>query len=91
MKYLLPLLILLGTQYTHAQNKRKLLPSDVYRLKSIGDAHVSPEGKWICYTLSSVDSTKDKRNSDVWMVSWDGQQTIQLTNSADSECITERK
>jgi dipeptidyl aminopeptidase/acylaminoacyl peptidase len=66
-------------------SKRPLKPSDVYLLKSIGGATVSPDGKWVAYTLSSVDTGKDKRNSDIWMVSWDGQQTVQLTNSEEGE------
>jgi len=68
-----------------AQNKRPLRPTDVYLLKSIRDASVSPDGKWVAYTLSSVDTGKDKRNSDIWMVSWDGEQTVQLTNSGEGE------
>lgn len=77
--------MLIVAQTLQAQSKRKILPSDVYRLQNLSDAQVSPEGGWIAYVLSSVDSTKDKRNSDVWMVSWDGQSNIQLTNSPDGE------
>lgn len=68
-----------------ATGKRPLQPSDVYRLKTVGDPQVSPEGSWVAYTVSSVDSAKDKRNTDIWMVSWDGNQTVQMTNSPDSE------
>ena len=65
--------------------KRSLVPSDVYRLKTVGDAQVSPEGKWVAYTVSTVDTVKDKRNTDIWMVSWDGTETVQLTNSTEGE------
>ena len=70
-----------------AQNavKRALKPSDVYLLKNIGEPRLSPDGKWVAYTVSSVDTAKDKHNSDVWMVSWDGTQTVQLTNSEEGE------
>ena len=70
-----------------AQNstKRSLQPSDVYLLKNIAEPQVSPDGKWVAYTVSTVDTAKDKRNSDVWMVSWDGTQTLQLTSSEDGE------
>ncbi len=60
-------------------------PGDIYRLQSINDAHVSPDGKWIVYSISTIDSAKDKRNSDIWMTSWDGKENIQLTNSPNSE------
>lgn len=70
---------------TSATVKRKLQPADAYRLQTLGDPQVSPEGNWIAYTLSSVDSVQNKRNTDIWMVSWDGKQNIQLTNSPDAE------
>jgi dipeptidyl aminopeptidase/acylaminoacyl peptidase len=69
-----------------AQQKRPLKPSDIYRLKSISDPQLSPEGNWVAYGISTVDSVKDKRNSDLWMSSWDGTQHIQLTfTPADGE------
>lgn len=85
--YFLLLLLLgaWGTGSAQSDAKRPLQPSDVYRLQTIGDPQVSPEGSWVAYTLSSVDSTKDKRNTDLWMVSWDGTQSVQLTNSPDGE------
>jgi dipeptidyl aminopeptidase/acylaminoacyl peptidase len=70
-----------------AQNptKRSLTPSYVYRLQNLGDPQISPDGNWVAYTLSSVDSVKNKRNSDIWMVSWDGKESIQLTHTPDGE------
>ncbi|MEP6711270.1 MAG: S9 family peptidase [Ferruginibacter sp.] len=65
--------------------KRPLIPSDVYLLKTVADPRVSPDGKWVAYTVSTVDTAKDKRNSDVWMVSWDGKESVQLTNNEGSE------
>lgn len=65
--------------------KRTLRPGDIYRLQTLSDANISPDGKWVAYTVSSVDSAKDKRNTDIWMVSWDGKETVQLTNSREGE------
>jgi dipeptidyl aminopeptidase/acylaminoacyl peptidase len=83
----LPLLALLILfQIGAAQTtKRTLRPSDVYRMQSTGNARVSPDGTWVVYTLSSVDSVKDKRNTDIWMMSWQGTEKVQLTNSPDAE------
>jgi len=63
-----------------AQNKRPLVPGDSYRIKNIGGLQVSPEGQWVAYVLTSIDSVKDKRHSEIWMKSWDGQQEVQLTS-----------
>jgi dipeptidyl aminopeptidase/acylaminoacyl peptidase len=65
--------------------KRMLRPSDLYRLPSVGDAQSSPDGKWVSYTLTTVDSVKDRRSSSIWMVSWDGSQDLQVTNSPEGE------
>jgi dipeptidyl aminopeptidase/acylaminoacyl peptidase len=65
--------------------KRPIKPHDIYRLQSISDPQVSPDGNWVAYVQSSVDLSKDKRNADIWMVSWDGKQSVQLTNSPDGE------
>src|SRR4051812_41671666 len=68
-----------------AQIKRPLHQEDIYRLKTLGDPNISPDGEWIAFTMSSIDSAKDKRNTDIWMVSRDGRQQVQLTNSPDGE------
>jgi dipeptidyl aminopeptidase/acylaminoacyl peptidase len=65
--------------------KRPIRPADIYRLPVLGDPQVSPDGKWVSYTLTTIDSLKDSRNADIWMVSWDGGQDIQLTSSPDGE------
>ncbi|GAO41162.1 peptidase S9 family protein [Flavihumibacter petaseus NBRC 106054] len=62
-----------------AQTKRALRPSDVYRLQEPSGPKVSPDGKWVLFTLQSVDSAKDKNKSDLWMISWDGKEQVQLT------------
>lgn len=65
--------------------QRPIKPTDIYRMQSTGDAQISPDGKWILYTLTTTDSAKDKRNTDIWMMSWDGTEKVQLTNSPDGE------
>ena len=65
--------------------KRPIRPADMYRLPAVSDPQISPDGSWVSYTLSSIDSLKDSRNSDIWMISWDGSQDIQLTSSPDGE------
>lgn len=71
--------------YAQSSIKHPLKPADLYDLKSIGNPQISPDGRWVAYTLTTVDTAKNKRNSDIWMVSWDEKDTVQLTHTADSE------
>jgi dipeptidyl aminopeptidase/acylaminoacyl peptidase len=68
-----------------AQGTRPVRATDIYRLRDVTDPRISPEGEWIAYTVTTVDSTKDKSDSDVWMVKWDGSRTLRLTSSPESE------
>ena len=65
--------------------KRPLRSSDVLALRTVSDPQVSPEGTWVAYTVSSVDSVKDKSDSDIWMTSWDGTQSLRLTSTPEGE------
>jgi dipeptidyl aminopeptidase/acylaminoacyl peptidase len=62
-----------------AQTRKPLQPSDIYRMPTLAGPQVSPDGKWLAYCLSEVDTAKDNRVSHLWMQSWDGTQSIQLT------------
>jgi dipeptidyl aminopeptidase/acylaminoacyl peptidase len=80
------LLLSLGVpSMASAQQKRGLQPDDVYNIKDVRDPQRSPDGKWVAYVVSRAIKDTNKNDSDVWMVSWDGQQNIQVTSSADSE------
>ena len=65
--------------------RRAIEPADYYRLKQVGDPQRSPDGAWVAYTVTTPDSSKDRNDSDVWMTSWDGTQTVRLTWSPESE------
>ena len=68
-----------------AQAKRPLQASDIYRLRDVGAPRISPDGAWIAYTVTTIDSVKDSRDTDVWMVNWAGDRTIRLTSSPVDE------
>ena len=64
---------------------RKLRVDDIYRLREVSDPQIAPDGAWVAYTVSAVDTAEDKSNSDVWMVSWDGARNVRLTSSKAGE------
>jgi dipeptidyl aminopeptidase/acylaminoacyl peptidase len=78
-------LVVLASVAITAQGRRSLSPDDIYNLKEVRDPQRSPDGKWVAYTVARAIRETDKNDSDVWMVSWDGQQQVQVTSSAESE------
>ena len=71
--------------FAQAPAKRLLTADDLYRVQQVRDPQVSPEGKWIAYTVTSVDREADKRPSAIWMVNWEGTQDMRLTYGPDSD------
>lgn len=77
---------LLSVPLAHAQTaKRPLSLDDHSRIVAVGDPQRSPDGQWVAYTVTTIDAEKDRRNTDIWMVKWDGSEQLQLTSSADNE------
>jgi dipeptidyl aminopeptidase/acylaminoacyl peptidase len=64
---------------------RPLRSTDIYRLRDVGAGRLSPDGQWIAYTVVTVDSAKDRSDSDVWMVNWEGTRTLKMAGSPESE------
>jgi dipeptidyl aminopeptidase/acylaminoacyl peptidase len=64
--------------------KRPLGLDDLDRPRSVGSPQVSPDGRWVAYTVGTVDADKDKRDTDLYMVAWDGGQRIRLTATPES-------
>jgi dipeptidyl aminopeptidase/acylaminoacyl peptidase len=72
-------------QAADAAGKRLFGVDDVNALKAVFDPVVSPDGDWVAYTVRTTDVAKDKRATDIWMTSWDGKRTVQLTQSGEAE------
>ena len=68
-----------------AQARRPIRADDMYRFRTVGAPKLSPDGEWIAYPLSTIDSVKDLRSSDLWMVKWDGSRTLRLTTTPGGE------
>ena len=59
--------------------KHGMTLDDLAKLMRVGAPVVSPDGKWIAYTLTHTDVEADKSVTNLWMVSWDGKEDVQLT------------
>jgi dipeptidyl aminopeptidase/acylaminoacyl peptidase len=68
-----------------SQAKRPVRVDDLFRLRSVRDARISPDGQWVAFVVGTLDSAKDRGTSDLYMVSWDGSRTVQLTFTPGGE------
>ncbi|HUR79506.1 MAG TPA: S9 family peptidase [Thermoanaerobaculia bacterium] len=67
-----------------APAKRPLSLDDLVKVRTVGSPQVSPDGLWIAYTVGTVDAAKDRRDSDLWMIGWNGEDRVRLTSLPDS-------
>ena len=65
--------------------KRAFTIEDIYRMRSISDIHVSPDGRSVIYALTTSDLARAKRVSHIWTMGVDGQGARQLTNGEKGE------
>jgi len=74
-----------GTAVAQAPAKRPVTVNDLFRLRTVRDIQVSPEGEWVAYVVGTLDSARDRSNADLYMASWDGRRTVQLTFTPEVE------
>ena len=53
---------------------------DMWAMKRISDPHVSPDGKWVLFTLRTNDLEANRGRTDLWIVGSDGGAPRQLTS-----------
>src|ERR1700754_1015757 len=71
--------------FGQAPARRLLKIDDMYAFQNVADPQVSPDGKWVAYTVNSIDVLGDKSDSDVWMASWDGARQLRISSSPENE------
>ena len=68
-------------------DSRFITADDLLMLRSVGGPQISPDREWIAYTVNSVDVETDESSTQIYMVSRNGEEVVQLTSddySADS-------
>ncbi len=68
-----------------SQTRHPLGLPDLFAMKRISSPAVSPNGKWVAYTLTTPDLEANGSWSDIWISSIDGKLTRRLTNNAASD------
>src|SRR3989441_2857597 len=74
----------LAIAFQGQQPRRVPTIDDLLTVKSAGGAQISPDGKWIAYTVNSGDFKQDAFISQVWLVASDSGKTFQLTRGEKS-------
>ncbi len=67
------------------ETRRPFSLDDLEKMRGVGDPRISPDGEWVAYSVRRVDVARDKTTADLYMTSWDGSRTVQLTHTEDSE------
>src|SRR5687768_15929946 len=65
-----------ATATAPAATPRRIAVGDVDRIATVRDPQRSPDGAWVAYAVGTVDVAKDKIDSDIWMVKWDGSERV---------------
>ncbi|MFQ5825013.1 MAG: prolyl oligopeptidase family serine peptidase [bacterium] len=63
-----------------SQEQRALVPEDILNLKRLADPQISPSGDWITFVVTQFKEDR-KTDSEIWLVSKDGQTLKQLTKN----------
>src|SRR4030095_4177696 len=73
--------LLLLADITGAQSpaKRAFTLSDWYRVTTVRQPAMSPDGKWVAFTVTTVRESENKRLSEVWVVSSSGGSPARVT------------
>ncbi|MGH9415762.1 MAG: S9 family peptidase [Terriglobales bacterium] len=88
LKSLLPTAAIALTSVALAQapvKQRPLRVDDLSAIQAVADARCSPDGRWVAYTVSTVDVKADRRHTHVWMAPYAGGANVQMTSSEASE------
>ncbi|HVT05155.1 MAG TPA: S9 family peptidase [Thermoanaerobaculia bacterium] len=73
------------TAFAQPPAKRRLTIADFASIREVGSPQLSPSGEEVLYTVKQPNLTEDKSHTHLWISSWDGSRTRQLTFSKESE------
>ena len=85
VQILSPLLILCASSSLAAQvpgAKRAFTPADYYRITNLSSPEISPDGKFVAFTVITVREKENKRHSEVWVAPTAGGPAARYTSPA---------
>ena len=69
-----------------AQQRHTITHEDIFLMKRVGAPAISPDGRWIVFTVTEPSYTEGEQTSDLWVVPSDGSaEPRRLTNTKGGE------
>jgi dipeptidyl aminopeptidase/acylaminoacyl peptidase len=84
-RLLLSLLILVSTLPALAQAKHPFTFEDMMKLKRVGEPEVSPDGKWVIFSVVDVDLEANTKTPHIWIVPTAGGQEREIIADQDGD------
>ena len=75
---------LLALSFTAQAQRRVPTVDDLLNVKSLGGAQISPDGKYVAYTINQADWKQDAFVTQVWLAEVQSGRTFQLTRGEKS-------
>ena len=84
-RLLLSLLVLALAIPASAQAKHPFTFEDMMKLKRVGDPQVSPDGKWVIFSVVDVDLAANTKTPHIWIVPTAGGQEREIISDQDAD------
>src|SRR5579862_2647645 len=84
-RILLSLLILAFATPALAQAKHPFTFEDMMKLKRVGDPQVSPDGKWVIFSVVDVDLEANSKTPHIWVVPTAGGGETEIISDQDAD------
>jgi dipeptidyl aminopeptidase/acylaminoacyl peptidase len=79
--FIVALLAVLSSAMAQEAGKHAITFADMIQMHRVGEAQVSPDGKWVAYTVTTPDLDANRGVSNIWLVPTVGGASMQLTQS----------
>src|SRR5580658_634419 len=65
--FLLALFAAASICVAQSSNKRPMTFEDMMKMKRLGETAVSPDGKWLAYSVTTVDLDQNTKTAELWV------------------------
>jgi dipeptidyl aminopeptidase/acylaminoacyl peptidase len=75
-----PAVTLGAQQQQGAGAKRAFTPADIYRMTTVSSPALSPDGRKVAFTVTTIRESENKRHSEVWVADVTGGEPVRFTS-----------